>query len=440
MSNKWMLISVLAMGFAMPTLAQEEKETSEYDSFDKLRFGGYGEMVANFKDYGNNRFNGTATGSSDEHRATISLPRFVLALDYKFSSKWILGAEIEFEGGGVGMETELESSENGEYEVEMEKGGEVALEQFHVTRLINRAFNLRAGHMILPIGLTNAHHEPILFFGPERPEGETTIIPCTWHETGLEVFGTFGHKAAKFNYQAMVVAGLNADGFGRDNWVVDGKQGLFEVDNFTSPAYVGRLDYVGVKGLRTGISGYYCAQTGDNADKPHKYSKCGDTGLYILTADAQYQNKWITARGNIIYGHLNNSDKISNVTLSNKSNYHSGAMRKVAECALAYGAEIGVNVKSVLAGTKCPTLYPYVRYEYFSPQHKAAEGAIVDERCHVSKWQAGISYFALPNLVVKAAYSNRRIGTQQVFGYDKSYNRENEFSIGVAYTAWFWKK
>ncbi len=52
------------------------------------------------------------------------------------------------------------------------KGGEVALEQFHITRLIHSAFNVRAGHLIVPMGLTNAHHEPINFFGTSRPEGE----------------------------------------------------------------------------------------------------------------------------------------------------------------------------------------------------------------------------------------------------------------------------
>ena len=96
-------------------------------------------------------------------------------MDYKFSPKWILSAEIEFEAGGNGSAMELENSENGEYETEMEKGGEVALEQFHITRLIHPAFNVRAGHMIVPVGLTNAHHEPINFFGTVRPEGETTI-------------------------------------------------------------------------------------------------------------------------------------------------------------------------------------------------------------------------------------------------------------------------
>lgn len=74
------------------------------------------------------------------------------------------------------------------------------------------------------------------------------------HETGLEFFGSFGKGYARFDYQAMIVAGLNADGFGRDNWVAGGKQGLFEQDNFTSPAYVARLDYKGVPGLRVGAA------------------------------------------------------------------------------------------------------------------------------------------------------------------------------------------
>lgn len=171
--------------------------TNDYEQF---RLGGYGEMVGKFMDYGKNRFSGTSYGNSRENRNTISIPRFVLALDYKFNSKWQLGAEIEIESGGVGLEKELESSENGEYETDMEQGGEVAIEQFHITRLITPAFNLRAGHLIIPIGLTNAHHEPIHFFGTSRPEGETVIIPSTWHETGLEIFGSIGRGYGRFNY------------------------------------------------------------------------------------------------------------------------------------------------------------------------------------------------------------------------------------------------
>ena len=142
--------------------AQETKDNSKNDKpsteeYSKFRFGGYGEMVANFKDYGINRFYGGNDGNPNKKRNTISIPRFVLAFDYKFTSKWILGAEIEFESGGTGTAFELENSENGEYETEVEKGGEVAIEQFHITRLIHRSFNVRAGHIIVPVGLTNAH-------------------------------------------------------------------------------------------------------------------------------------------------------------------------------------------------------------------------------------------------------------------------------------------
>lgn len=95
-------------------------------------------------------FRGTDNGSKKDHRNSISIPRFVLAFDYKFNSQWVLGAEIEFEAGGTGSAYEIENTENGEYEMEVEKGGEVALEQFHITRLIHPAFNVRAGHLIVP--------------------------------------------------------------------------------------------------------------------------------------------------------------------------------------------------------------------------------------------------------------------------------------------------
>ena len=217
-----------------PTAA--EKSAEIYASgYDKFRFGGYGEILANFMDYGINRFNGTSKGNTKDHRNSISIPRFVLAMDYKFNSKWILGAEIEFEAGGTGTAMELENTENGEYETEIEKGGEVALEQFHITRLIHPAFNVRAGHLIVPLGLTNEHHEPINFFGTSRPEGETTLLPSTWHENGIEFFGTFGRNYTRFSYKALIVAGLNANGFDRNTWIASGKQGVFETDNFTSP-------------------------------------------------------------------------------------------------------------------------------------------------------------------------------------------------------------
>lgn len=437
------------VAFAAPLLASAENHNAprpeplpatqaDTTGYSRFRFGGYGEMLASWKDYGINRLDGTATGNARTHRATIAIPRFVLAFDYKFNKNWILGAEIEFEAGGTGTAVELENSENGEYETEIEKGGEVALEQFHITRLILPQLNVRVGHMILPVGLTNAHHEPINFFGTFRPEAETSLMPSTWHETGIEIFGSFGRRFTRFDYQLMVVAGLNANGFDRDEWIIGGKAGLFEADNFTSPAYVARVDYSGVPGLRTGISGYYCHNAGANSDKEQTYKSIGRIPVAIVTWDAQYRNRYVTARANLTYGYVGNSALLSdaNRKLSNKSPY--SRLVPIAKNALSYGAEAGVNLSSVIGG-KTPVIYPFARYEYYNPQYRGEGRQSMDRRFEVSQWQAGLNWFALPNLVVKADYTHRAIGTQAVFGRSR-YTSENEFSIGVAYIGWFLRK
>ena len=433
MAHQNIIAAVLA------SLALTATAVAQEDGYKQFRIGSYGEVLSSFKGYGTSRFNGLPTGSAYERRNSISIPRFVIAGDYKFNSHWQLGAEVEFEAGGVGLETEMEASENGEYEAEIEKGGEVALEQFHVTYTHCRALHVRAGHMVLPVGLTNAHHEPILFFGTSRPEAETTFIPSTWHETGVSLFGTLGSGYGRLSYQAYVTAGLNADGFGRDHWVADGKQGLFEADNFTSPAYTLRLDYEGVPGLRAGMSYYYCNDATANADKRYKYSSIDGVRVNILSADAQYRNRYVTARANVLWGQLTNAQQLSGVSLSNLSNYHHGAMRRTAKNALSYGAEVGLNLQAIANTKSSPVIYPFARYEYVNPQQKGEGTQTMDTRCQVSKWTGGLNWFVLPNLVVKADWSTRKIGTAAVVGHSR-YHRENEFCLAVAYSAWFWKK
>ena len=301
-------------------------------------------------------------------------------------------------------------------------------------------FNVRAGHLIVPVGLTNAHHEPINFFGSSRPEGETTIIPCTWHETGIELLGGFGKGYATFDYEAMIVTGLNANGFDRNKWVRNGKQGLFEGDNFTSPAYVARLNYTGVPGLRLGGSIYYCPNTGANADKLITYDEIGKIPVTIWSLDAQYSDRYVTARANYLAGTIAHADQVGakNGKLSNKSGY--SRLTPVAKRAVSYNAEVGLNLKNICGGGKYfPVIYPFAQYEYYNSQEKGAGMDVMDARCQVSKWNFGINWKALPNLVVKADYTTRQIGTSKVFGTGP-YNSENEFGIGIAYIGWFVRK
>ena len=406
----------------------------DVNSFSKWRIGGYGEAVAAFKKYGTNRFYGNSEGNPKESRNTIAIPRVVIAGDYKFNKKWILGIEVEFEAGGTGTSYELENTENGEYETEVEKGGEVALEQLHITRLINRAFNVRVGHVIVPVGLTNNHHEPNQFFGTVRPEGETTIIPSTWHETGLEFFGNFGKGYTAFDYEVMIVTGLNANGFDRNKWAGGAKQGKFEVDNFTCPAFVARLNWHGVRGLRIGTSFYYCSNVGGNADKSQTYAGFGKTPVRIYTLDGQYRNQWVEARTNFMWGNLTNSSVLSakNGKLSNKSGY--SRLTPVAHKAVSYGGEAGLKIKGFFNSCpQFPDIIPFVRYEYYNSQEDVTAPYNADDRLKVGMFTAGINWRPLPCLVIKGDYTTRRIGSGK-------YNSENEFAIGIAYTGWFAKK
>ena len=422
---------------------QSKAPSDDVNGYDKWRIGSYGEMLATFKDYGLNRFYGSSKGNTKKDHNEISIPRFVLSGDYKISPKWILSAEIEFEAGGTGITYEIESqsgSENGEYETEVEKGGEVALEQFHLTRLITPAFNVRVGHMIVPVGLTNSHHEPLNFFTAARPEGATTIMASTWHETGLAAFGRFGKGAATFDYEAMITSGLNPNGFDCYNWVKKAKQGFLEVDNFTAPAYTARLNWTGVPGLRIGASVFYNPKAQKNADKLITYAEYDDINVLLYSFDAQYINKYVTARANYLSGNITETAGITaaNRSYSSKSPY--SRKGPVAKRAVDWSAEVGVNLKSFFPGVKgFPTIYPFVHYNYYNPQEECEKGLIGDERCQVSLWSFGLNWRPLPNLVVKADYTTRQIGTSKMFS-SSNYNSENEFRIGVAYQLWFAKK
>ncbi len=416
-------------GLSGQNVAKNNEKTSTgfyTGSFETFRFGGYGEMAASYMDYGPNRI--TPYGSAKENRGTISIPRFIVAFDYKFTPTWILGAEIEFEYGGTGAAREMEwRSENGEYETEIEKGGEVALEQFHITKLLNTHFNVRVGHLIVPVGLTNAHHEPVNFFGVYRPEGETTILPSTWHENGISLFGTVG----KFDYEALLTAGLDPLGFSRERWIASGKQGMFEEDRFTSPAFAGRVNYKPQDKLRIGASVYY-NRTAKNASKPSKTSDL-QADVTIFTVDAQYKGRNLIARGNVVYGNLTDSYLLNRRIAQMSSN--TGYMRTtVGKNAVSCGGEIGYNVVSLFnASEKAVRIFPFLRYEYYNTMERVAEGITADNRFRVSAFSAGINYFVLPNLVLKADYTNRQIGKG-------AYNSENRVSVGLAYIGWFLSK
>ena len=163
-----------------------------------------------------------------------------------------MGTVIEFEHTGTGSAIENEADEAAEWEYEQEKGGEVELEQFWIQKSFGRAANVKAGHIIVPVGLNNAYHEPLNYFTVYRPEGENTILPSTWHDTGIAFWG----RSGKFRYELDVVAGLNAMLFNRDKWIHHGAGSPFEFKPANQMGAAARVDFYAMKGLRFGLSGY----------------------------------------------------------------------------------------------------------------------------------------------------------------------------------------
>jgi len=238
--------------------AQNNTEQSK-----KIKFGGYGEILYRHFDYGPNQ-RASTTGSLPDSRAEVDIPRFALTFESFFTDDIYLEAEVEFEHLGTGSALELEYEEFGEYEFESEKGGEVLLEELHITKIFLDEIKLRVGRFYVPVGLLSRAHLPTDYFTSVRPESESQIIPAVWSETGLEVFGElFG----SLNYRAQVVNGLESTGFSSERWITEGHQNKFEFIKATNLAAALRLDYTGIDNLLFGISGYY-GNTSGNRPKP----------------------------------------------------------------------------------------------------------------------------------------------------------------------------
>ena len=353
-------------------------------------------------------------------RAAIDVERFVIAPKYRINDTIQLEAELEFEHGGTGSTMEFDKFEEfGEFEMEIEKGGEVIVEKLAAVFSLHPLSKFRIGHIIVPVGLVAKRHRPQHYFTTTRPEAEAHLIPTIWHETGIELFGKF-HG---LSYQAQVVNGLDSTGFSSRHWIVPGHQLRFETVNAEAPAFVGRLDYALREGATVGISGYY-GETAANRPKPDVDF---DAHVSIVSVHGFYELNPIKLRALMLWGTLENADRLSKVnrTLSNNLNVK---RTPIGSSALGWYIEAGYDVLSFFreAQAASPGLDVFARYDFYDTM-ASVEGVIFDNpRWERTTWTFGINYHAHTQLVFKGHYSLRRLATQ-----DK--NRENTFALGFGF-------
>ena len=156
------------------------------------------------------------------------------------------------------------------------------LEQAYVDFLLDRSFNVRAGMMLMPIGIINERHEPPVY-GVERPFIDTVIIPTTWFEVGAGVHGEIGRG---WRYRGYVTAPLNAAEFTADEGIREGRQKGSE-SNVGRPGVTGRLEYVGYRGLTLGAGGW-------SGHSGFEFRPRFDVPVSLVEADARHaHDAWV---------------------------------------------------------------------------------------------------------------------------------------------------
>lgn len=245
-----------ATGDYVESLAEVQTEP------DRTSIGGYGELHYNNVD--------SDAGDSDE----IDFHRFVLFFGHDFNDRVRFFSELELEHALAG---------DGQ-------PGEVELEQAYIDFALNENLTATGGLFLLPLGILNETHEPNTFYGVERNDVESIIIPSTWWEAGAALRGQWQNG---LSWQAAVHSGLSMPTSGSSAFRVrSGRQKVAEA-LASDPAYTFRLKYTGLPGLELAASYQYQSDPSQSSDDGL------DSGR-LFTAHAIWQKGPFQLRG--LYG------------------------------------------------------------------------------------------------------------------------------------------
>lgn len=328
-----------------------------------LSIGGYGE--------GHYQAN---VGNKGNSKDTADMERLVLYAGYKFTDKILFNSEIEFEHASTGEGAE--------------EKGEVSVEFASLDFFIDPMANARAGLVLMPMGFINRIHEPPFYFGNHRPEVEKRIIPTTWREVGV---GLFGSITPELSYTTYIVNGLNAEEFTSDG-IKEGRGGgsNAKAENF---GYVASMEYTpsALPGVTVGGSAY-----AGNAGQNEVFDgQKRDVLTQLYEGHIQWKYRGLEFRSLGAWGHINDADVLSAAKgeTIGSSNY-------------GWYSEVGYDVLPLLFKDTPQYLAPFVRYEHFDTIAKAPNGYQDNKNKDRQIFQVGLQYKPIPNVVIKADYRN----------------------------------
>jgi hypothetical protein len=356
-----------------------------HESRGALAVGGYGEMVLSA--YDRTRQDGEIAGIDNR----LDLLRGVIYLGHRFSDELLLESEFEWEHAGVTDEgtAAVDSSGNGDVALT----GEATIEFAFLEWSRHRSFGVRAGKMLLPIGLTNEVHEPPTLIGALRPDVENRVIPTTWAEPGVGVFGTLASGVA---YRAYVVSGLDGSHFSAESAIREGRQGGSQA-LATHPAGVVRLDWIGTAGLLVGGS-YY---VGNAWQQPQPAGTHLDPIVRLSEVHGKLEWHSLDVRALYVRGTLSQSVELSD-QIGLVGNDRLGNAFFGGYVAAQYDVMPEISPGSRLG------LLPYVRYDESDTQDGVAPPGSEDPSLHMTALTLGVAFRPHPDVALKAERQLRR--------------------------------
>jgi hypothetical protein len=305
--------------------------------------------------------------------AVLDFHRFVLLLSHSFSDRLRFVGELEVAHAFVEG---------------LEEAGELELEQAYIDVLIKPSFNVRAGMLLVPVGIINERHEPPVFYGVERPFVDTVIIPTTWFDAGAGVHGRIGGGVS---YRAYVMAPLDATEFTADEGLRGGIQKGSNA-NVRNVAYTGRLEFTRVAGLTLGLSGW----RGDTGfDVPRL-----DPSVGVIEFDGRYRVRGFEARGQFARVFIGDAARLND--------------------ALTLLIGVAPNIARQLQGyyLEGSYLFPlrriqheigfFARFEDFDTQFRMPEGTAPIPQFNRRAFSVGANYYLDPDVAIKFDYTHQQ--------------------------------
>jgi hypothetical protein len=298
-------------------------------------------------------------------------------------------------------------------EIEIEDGHEIEMEQAYLELSPYPFLGVRAGLVLIPLGITNLFHEPPTFNGVDRPAVDQIILPSTWRELGA---GVFGELAEGLHYQLYLVNGLNAAKFSADRGIGPGRGQGVEAHS-EDAAGTGRINFDRVLGLDIG-AGFYFGGAGQDTDA------LGGVKVGIVEADARFSRSGLLLRAEYARVFIDGADRITDFLRETDP-----TAPAIGSAEQGFYAEAGYDVLRLLRGTE-QEIVPFVRYENLNPR-ASLPAVLAPGPSEAQQFvTAGLTYRPHPQIVFKFDY--RRSIESDEEG-DEGETGANRYSLGAGF-------